>query len=70
MHEAETKPDGGTVGLITAIIKSAVEDLHDRDPKHRDSAKVFFASVGFELLADAVGLDADAIRERIPDAIQ
>ena len=62
MH-ADTKPDAGAVGLITAIIRQAVQDSHT--PKHRDGAKVFFASAGFELLADAIGLDADAIRKRL-----
>ena len=64
MH-ADTKPDAGAVGLITAIIKSAAEDLHDHEPRQRESAKVFFVSAGFELLADAIGLDPDAIRRRL-----
>ena len=62
MHD-EAKPDAGTVGLVTAIIRQAVQDSHT--PKHRDSAKSFFASLAFVSLADAIGLDPDAIRKRL-----
>ncbi len=62
-QHADDRPGSGYAALAAGIIGSGMADL--KEPRHRDQARAFFAGVWFGVLAEAAGLDPDAVRERL-----
>lgn len=63
--DADQRPESGERGLACAIIRQAVQDYRRDNKPRRDTAGAFFRGVWFVFLADGIGLDVDAVRERL-----
>lgn len=64
-------PAGPSAWLAAAMIEHALADLRSGGVRERREAREWFAGrrgaegCGFDELADAIGIDADAVRERL-----
>lgn len=63
--ETDSRPGGGFKGLAVAIIRQAVWDIRNGNTWQRATAGRFILDDNFDELADAIGLNPDAVRERL-----